>query len=109
MRPIETTELWIVIIGLAIGSYLLRFLFIGLAGDRQLPPWLLRHLRYTAVAILPAMVAPLAVWPAATGGQTDPARLIAAAVTLAVGLWSKNVLASVISGAGALWLLSALA
>ena len=49
-------EIWVVIAGLAAGSYLLRFVFIGLIGDRPLPEWLLRHLRYTAVGIIPALV-----------------------------------------------------
>ena len=102
---IDRTELWIVIIGLAAGSFLLRFTFLGLIGDRPLPPWLLRHLRYTAVAILPAMVAPLVVWPAATGGQIEPARLTAALVTLGVGYATKNLYAAIGAGAATLALL----
>tara|TARA_R110002049_G_scaffold29972_2_gene102039 strand:- start:125314 stop:125640 length:327 start_codon:yes stop_codon:yes gene_type:complete len=100
---IDKTTLWIVIVGLAIGSFFLRFVFTGLVGNRAMPPWLLRHLRYTAVAILPALVAPQAIWPAATGGQPDPARLSAAAVTLVVGLLTKNVLAAILSGAATLY------
>lgn len=99
---IDTATLWIVIIGLGIGSFFLRFVFIGLVGDRPIPPWLLRHLRYTAVAVLPALVAPQVIWPQATGGEMDPARLSAAAATLAVGLATKNVFAAV--GAGGLTL-----
>ncbi len=99
---IDTATLWIVIIGLGIGSFFLRFVFIGLVGDRPIPPWLLRHLRYTAVAVLPALVAPQVIWPQATGGEMDPARLSAAAATLAVGLVTKNVFAAV--GAGGLTL-----
>ncbi|AVO38381.1 AzlD domain-containing protein [Pukyongiella litopenaei] len=102
---IDTGVLWTVIAALAVGSFALRFVFIGLVGNRPMPAWLLRHLRYTAVAILPAMVAPLVVWPAATGGQPDAARLAAAATTMAVGLWTKNVLAAILSGAGMLWAL----
>ena len=49
---IDRTELWIVIICLGIGSFALRFAFTGLVGDRKLPDWLMRHLRYTAVGIL---------------------------------------------------------
>ncbi|MEL6992036.1 MAG: AzlD domain-containing protein, partial [Pseudomonadota bacterium] len=56
---IDQTTLWIVIVGLGVGSYLFRFGFIGIIGDRNLPPWILRHLRYTAVAVLPGLVAPL--------------------------------------------------
>lgn len=97
--------IWIVIAGLAVGSYLLRFVFIGVVGDRPLPAWLLRHLRYTAVGIIPALVVPLVVWPQATGGQPDAPRMAAAAVTLAVGFWSKNVIAAIFSGAATLFLL----
>ncbi len=102
---IDTTQLWIVIIGLGLGSYLLRFAFIGLVGGRAIPEWLLRHLRYTAVAILPALVAPLVVWPAATDGQPDPARLAAAFVTLAVGMVTRNVFGAIFAGAATLYAL----
>ena len=102
---IDQTILWTVIIGLGLGSYMLRFTFIGLVGKRQMPPWMLRHLRYTAVAILPALIAPKVLWPDATGGDPDPARLTAAAITLAVGLWTRNVLAAISAGAVTLYAL----
>ena len=57
MDHINTGTLWFVIIALGLGSFGLRFVFTGLVGDREMPAWLLRHLRYTAVAILPALVA----------------------------------------------------
>ena len=98
-----TTELWLVIIALGIGSFGLRFAFLGLVGDRALPEWLLRHLRYTAVAILPALVTPLVIWPSATDGETEPARLTAAIATLAVGYLTKNVFAAM--GVGAVTLI----
>src|SRR6056297_1113009 len=78
MDMIDKTTLWTVIAGIGIGSFALRFAFIGLVGDRPLPGWLLRHLRYTAVTVIPALVAPLVIWPPATGGETAPARLAAA-------------------------------
>ena len=99
---IDKTTLWIVIIGLGIGSFLLRFAFTGFVGDREMPAWLVRHLRYTAVAVLPALVAPQVLWPSATGGEPDPARLAAAAVALTVGVMTKNVLGAM--GAGAITL-----
>lgn len=94
---------WIVIVALAIGSFLIRFSFLGIVGDRPMPEWLLRHLRYTPVAVLPGLVAPLVLWPAATGGMTDPARLAAALMTLSVGYFSRNVLAAILSGAATLY------
>lgn len=103
MTQIDPVTMWTVIIGLAIGSFALRFTFIGLVGDRPMPPWLLRHLRYTAVAILPALIAPLVVWPSATEGQPDIARMAAAAMALGVGVLTKNVLAAIFSGAATLY------
>lgn len=98
----DTTTLWIVIVGMAVGCYGLRFVFIGLVGSRAMPVWLMRHLRYTAVAMLPALVTPLVVWPAATGGAFDAPRLAAAAVTIATGYLTRNVVAGI--GAGAVTL-----
>lgn len=100
---IDTVTLWIVIVGLGLGSYALRFVFIALVGDRPLPGWLLRHLRYTAVAVLPGLVAPLVMWPAATGGEPDAARMIAAVVTIIVGLFTRNMLLAIIAGAASLY------
>lgn len=100
---IDGTELWIVIIGLGLGSFLLRFAFIGLVGAQSMPPWVLRHLRYTAVAVLPALVAPQILWPQATGGDLDPARLAAACVTLVAGLVTRSVFAAIFAGAATLY------
>jgi branched-subunit amino acid transport protein len=99
MTGIDRTTLWIVIIALAVGTYALRFVFIALMADRPMPAWLLRHLRYTAVAILPAVVTPLVVWPAATQGQPDAPRLVAALLALAIGWTTKNVLIAMAGGA----------
>ncbi|MEO0487104.1 MAG: AzlD domain-containing protein [Pseudomonadota bacterium] len=96
-------EIWLIIIALGAGSFGLRYSFLGLIGDRALPPWALRHLRYTAVAVMPGLVAPAVLWPDATGGTPDPARLAAAIVTAGVGYYTRNVLAAVIAGAGTLY------
>lgn len=105
---LTTAQIWTVIAGLALGTFLIRFSFLGLVGDRKLPRWLLRLLRYTPVAVLPGLVAPLVLWPEATGGTPDPARLAAAAVTLAVGFGTRNTLLGILGGAltlyGMLWL-----
>ena len=100
---IDTTTLWIVIILLGIGSFGLRFAFLGLIGNRPMPEWVLRHLRYTAVAILPGLVAPLVVWPEATGGVIDAPRLIAAVLTILTGFVTRNVSAAIVVGAVSLF------
>lgn len=99
------TTIWIIITCMAIGTFGLRFVFLGLVGDKPMPPWLLRHLRYTAVAVMPGLIAPLVLWPAATDGQTDPARLAAATVALTVGIFTKNVILSIVTGIATLYLI----
>ncbi|MGR3493590.1 MAG: AzlD domain-containing protein [Shimia sp.] len=95
-------QIWAVIVGLGIGSFALRFSFLGLIGSRALPDWVLRHLRYTAVAVLPGLVAPLVIWPPATGGEVDPVRLSAAFVCGVVGWLTRSVLWAMVAGAGVL-------
>lgn len=91
-------KIWAVIIALAVGTYLIRWSFLGALGNKELPSPIMRMLRYTPVAVLPALVAPLVVWPAATQGALDPARMAAAVVTVVLGLVTKNVLLSIFGG-----------
>lgn len=100
----DKLTVWTVILCLAAGSFGLRFVFTGLIGDRDLPEWVLRHLRYTAVGILPGLVAPLVLFPAATGGSPDVPRIAAASVTLVIGYFTKNLLLAIICGAASLYL-----
>jgi branched-subunit amino acid transport protein len=99
----DKTTLWIVIAGLAIGSFGLRFAFIGLVGNRAMPDWVMRHLRYTAVAIIPALVTPLVIWPAPTDGAPSLLHFSVAALTFAVAALSRNVLLAMATGACSLW------
>ncbi len=55
--------------------------------------------------MLPGLVAPLVLWPEATNSQPDAARIIAAIVVVAVGMYFKNVLAAMFSGGIALYLI----
>jgi len=98
MNFAQDSNLWLVIWALGLGTFGLRFLFLGVVGDRKMPPWVLRHLRYTAVGLLPGLIAPMVLWPEATGGTLDWPRLTAAAVTLAVGYKTKNVFSAIALG-----------
>ena len=69
---IPDRDIWLTILFLGVGTYAIRLSFIGLVGQRDLPEWALRHLRYVPVAVMPGLVAPLVVWPGATGGEIDP-------------------------------------
>lgn len=98
MDGYSDATIWAVILILGAGTYLIRWSFLGALGDRPVPEWAQRILRYTAVAVLPALIAPQVVWPAATGGRPDPARLLAAGVAVAVGLATRHTLSAIVSG-----------
>ncbi len=51
---------------------------------------------------------PLVIWPQATGGEPDAARMLAALATLAVGLWTRSVLGAMVAGAAVLYTVLAL-
>jgi branched-subunit amino acid transport protein len=95
--------IWAVIFALGVGTFLIRFSFLSLIGDRALPPLVARLLRYVPVAVLPALVTPLVFAPQATGGAFDPARAIAAAAALAFGAWRRSVMGAIVAGMGVLF------
>lgn len=96
--------IWGIIAALGLGTYAIRFSFLGLLGNRTFPEWVLRHLRYTTVTILPALITPAVLWPEATGGQPDPARLAAAAAALAGGYLTRNAIVAILAGMATLYL-----
>ena len=100
---LNTGTIWMVIIGLGIGTYLIRFSFLGLIGGRELPEWVLRHLRYVAVGVMPALITPLIIWPDATNGEPDPARLVAALAAFLIGIKTNSVIGAILAGMIALY------
>lgn len=100
----NAAEVWGVIAAIGIGTFLIRFSFLGLFGGRDFPPWVLRHLRYTPVAVLPGLVAPLVAWPG-PAGETEPVRLVVAAVALLAGFLTRNVVWGVIAAGATFWVL----
>ena len=102
-QSFDPVTIWVVILGLALGTYLIRLSFLGLIGNRPLPPAMLRLLRYTPMAVIPGLVAPLLLWPAATDGAPDLARLVAAVAAVAAGVATRSVIWAIIAGAFVLY------
>ena len=100
-------QIWMIIVIMGVGTYLIRFSFLGLFGNRELPEWALRHLRYTPVAVLPGLVAPLVLARDASG-QMDPSLILAAIATAGVGWWRKGMFPGIIAGIGIYLVLNAL-
>ncbi|MEL6838112.1 MAG: AzlD domain-containing protein [Pseudomonadota bacterium] len=99
----SAAEIWLIIAIMGVGTFLIRFSFLGLIGNRPMPSFVLRLLRFTPVAVLPGMVAPLVLWPPATGGEPDIIRLLAALATVVVGVWTRHVLWAIVGGAVTLY------
>jgi len=98
----DQSTIWAIILLLGLGTFVLRFSFLGLVGRKPMPEWVLRLLRYTPVAVIPGLMAPAVLLPAEGEALPDLVTLVAVAVTLVVGLWTKKALWAMIAGAAAL-------
>ncbi len=85
-----TTEGWIAVIGLTIGTFLIRYSFIGLFAGKKLPPRFERGVQLAVPAIFAAIVIPLVVM---ASGRIDFATrwpYVAAALMTAVIAWWRG-------------------
>ena len=96
-------KIWTIIFFLGIGTYLIRFSFLGMIGDRVLPAWFTQHLNYVGVAVMPGLIVPFLIGTEATGGALDAPRLLAAVAAFAVGIWRRSALWSVVAGISTLY------
>ena len=116
MSALTGEVLWITIALLGVGTFAIRFSFLAFAGERPLPAWALRALRYVPTSVLPAASSsvsraaesPMVLWPDATGGAADLLRALAALTALVVGAVVRNVLAAIGAGLAVLYGLLAL-
>ena len=102
---IDDPTFWTLTVLLGIGTFLIRFSFLGIFGGREFPEPVARHLRYVGVAVFPALVTPLILWPEATGGEIDPIRVVAGLAAFIVGL-RVSVIGAIIAGMGTLYVLT---
>jgi branched chain amino acid efflux pump len=101
----RTAEFWVLILVLALGTWLMRSLPIMLHGRVSPRPWTERLLRYVPVAALTALVVPGALY-LHSGDQYHfaPARLVAMLVAFVAALRTKNVVVTLVVGMVVLWI-----
>lgn len=87
--------------GMTLVTFLIRYPLLAMSGRITLPPRLLQALNYVPPAVLTAIVVPTvlvednSLWL----GVNNP-RLVGALVALGIGLWRKNLLLTILVGMG---------
>ena len=106
----STLQSWGVVLALGLGTFLIRYSFIGLFANRDMPQWLSHGLKLIVPAIFAAIVASgVAIVGAEVAGFAQWPRFAAAAFALGTALRFKgDILITVISGMAALNVLLAL-
>ena len=104
MNELSAVESWGVVLGLGFGTFLIRYSFIGLFANRDMPPWLSHGLKLVVPAIFAAIVAGgVAIQAGSFAGWSYWPRYAAALVALVFALRFKgNIWFTVISGMASL-------
>jgi len=106
----SATTIWILILVVGAGTFTLRASMIALLGRiEQTPPALERVLRFIRPAVLAALIAPAVVLVEGEPAFFAPfnPRLVAGLVAIVVAWRTGNVLLTIGSGMGVLWILQA--
>ena len=97
---------WIAIVAVGVVTFLLRASFIAFADPHRFPAFFRRALAFVPPAVLAAIVAPgLLMHQGALDLSTANPRWMAGVLAIAVAARTRSVLAAIVSGMGALWLL----
>ena len=101
-------RLWLIVLGVGAVTYAVRVAPILLLGRLDLPPLVVRALRYVPPAVLSAIVFPELVM---SGGSPvlslENPRLLAGLLAGLIAWRTRNVFLTLIVGMGALWGLTA--
>lgn len=102
------TILWLTFAVIGIGTFASRFSFIYYFGRVEVPHAVMRLLRFVPPAVLSALILPSILMKSGHAiAPWENERLLAAIVAAAVSFWSRNMLLTICTGMGALWLFQA--
>lgn len=94
----------VLIIGMALVTFGVRYPVLALLGKINLPDPLFRALKYVPPSVLVAIIVPAALMPEGTiEANLANSNLVAAIVAVVVAWRTKNLLLTIILGMAALW------
>jgi branched-subunit amino acid transport protein len=100
------TMIWAIMIVTGFATFLMRFSMFSRLIHRALPPALDRYLTYVPIAVLSAIIAAsVFISPETQMPTIWNTRVLAAVLAMAVAFRTKSVIATLIAGLGALWVL----
>jgi len=93
---------WLLIGGMALVTFGIRYPVLAMSGRLQLPPRLLQALTYVPPAVLTAIVVPAVLVESGDLwiSGANP-RIVGAIAALAIGLWRQNLLLTILVGMAA--------
>jgi branched-subunit amino acid transport protein len=90
--------------GMAIVTFLIRYPVLALSGRFKLSDRFLQVLRYVPPAVLTAIVVPVVLMPEnQLWVSYTNARLIGAIAAVAIGVWRQNLLLTIVVGMAVFW------
>lgn len=100
------TDPWLAVVAAGVGTLVFRVSFVALFGVvDSIPPAVEEVLEFVPPAVLAALVAPAFIAPEGSVAVVDNLELAAGAVAIVVAWRTENVLATIATGMGTLWLL----
>lgn len=105
---IEPATIWILIVGLGIATYAIRFSFLGLLGGRAVPDRVRRILAFVPATVLPALIAPMVLTDNSGALSVEPDVGIAALTALVMAYAFRSNVAGIASGSAAFFAVSLL-
>ncbi|MBZ0298964.1 MAG: AzlD domain-containing protein [Anaerolineae bacterium] len=89
----------LLVLGMALVTFLIRYPMLAIVGRLQLPDWLIRALRYVPVAVLTAIIMPIMLLP---NGELDlrPSNaFLVGGIAAGIIAWrTKNLLLTIVLG-----------
>ena len=98
-------QFWIVILALGLLTFSIRASFFFFFKNQQLHPRVSIGLKFIPTSVLAALALPAVFLTRTNGIQfTEPEKWLAGSVALLVAWYSKNILATILSGMLTLWI-----